>query len=88
MPFAQKGVQCATLDCLSIIQETVEVSKEVRWGHAHSVLEPRTDLALDCAGVDPFDLLHRSFLRGALISLKATIVPPDVTPDRYTDNWR
>ena len=47
-----------------IVQETVEVSKKVRWGHAHSVLESWTDLALDNAGVDPLNLFDMSFLHG------------------------
>ena len=40
-------------------ESSVEVPKKVRWGHARSVLESWTDLALDNA-----NLFDRSFLHG------------------------
>ena len=80
-----------------IVQETVEVSKKVRWGHAHSVLESWTDLALDNAGVDLITSLTGPFFTDldvqiALISLKgmvskATIVLFHVIPDWYADHF-
>ena len=44
--------------------EKLLFSNKVRWGHAHSVLESWTDLALDDAGVDHLNLFDRSFLHG------------------------
>ena len=91
--------QASTTIFLRMFQETVEVPKEVRRGHAHIILESRTNFALDGARVDPLDFLHRPFLHGLEFPDRPYFFEGnglegdnrssrrDVTPDWCTDNF-